>query len=165
PGSTAVEMSTIGPDAVRSVASRLPPGLDMLDAPVLGSIREATDGALRVFLGGPEETCRRWVPVLEALGAVRRFGELGAGAAMKVVANSTLMALMTGLGEALALADALGLEPGAVLDVLSDSAIGVTARGKRSRIETGTFAPNFTVRLARKDAELIVETARRLAVD
>jgi len=51
PGSTVVEMSTIGPDAVRSIAARLPSGVDMLDAPVLGSIREATEGALKVFVG------------------------------------------------------------------------------------------------------------------
>ena len=165
PGSTVVEMSTIGPDAVRSIASRLPSHVDMLDAPVLGSIREATEAALKVFVGGPEETCARWLPVLEAFGSVRRLGDLGAGAAMKVVANATLMVLMTGLGEALALGDALGLEQGAVLDVLSDSAIGVTARGKRSRIETGTFPPNFTVSLARKDAELIVDAAAKAGIE
>lgn len=164
-GSTLVEMSTIGPDAVGSLAVRLPAGVGMLDAPVLGSVREATEGALKVFVGGSEEACRRWLPVLEALGSVRRIGELGSGASMKLVANSTLMALMTALGEALALADALGLDQGAVLDVLSDSAIGVAARGKRSRIETGTYPPNFTVALARKDTELVVDTARRLALD
>lgn len=41
-GTTLVEMSTIGPDAVRSQAARLPAGVDVLDAPVLGSIPQAT---------------------------------------------------------------------------------------------------------------------------
>jgi 3-hydroxyisobutyrate dehydrogenase-like beta-hydroxyacid dehydrogenase len=37
-GATLVEMSTIGPAAVRSLAAALPEGVDVLDAPVLGSV-------------------------------------------------------------------------------------------------------------------------------
>src|SRR5205823_14382990 len=136
-GSTLIEMSTVGPDAVRQLASRLPEDASILDAPVLGSVSAARDGTLTIFVGGPADLCARWLPVLEALGAPRRLGELGAGASMKLVVNSTLMVMMTGLGEALALADALGLDQGSVLDVLSDSPMGVTAKGKRSRLETG----------------------------
>src|SRR5439155_10813187 len=165
PGSTLIEMSTIGPDAVRHVAAELPGNVSMLDAPVLGSVGAATDGSLAIFVGGPADLCARWLPVLEALGAPRRSGDLGAGAAMKLVANSTLMVVMSALGEALALADSLGLDQGSVLDVLSDSPIGVAARGKRSRLETGTYPPNFKVSLARKDASLVVEAADRAALD
>ena len=75
------------------------------------------------------------------------------------------MAVMSALGEAFALADSLGLDQGSVLDVLSDSPIGVAARGKRSRLETGTYPPNFKVSLARKDASLVVEAADRAALD
>ncbi|MDP1807332.1 MAG: NAD(P)-dependent oxidoreductase, partial [Acidimicrobiales bacterium] len=118
-GTTLVEMSTIGPDAVRSVATRLPEGVDMLDAPVLGSIPQATEGTLKIFVGGDAAVFERCRPALEAMGAPRHLGPLGAGAAMKLVANSTLGALMTGLAEALALADGLGLEEADVLDILS----------------------------------------------
>jgi 3-hydroxyisobutyrate dehydrogenase-like beta-hydroxyacid dehydrogenase len=164
-GATLIEMSTIGPDAARAIASRLPESAGMLDAPVLGSTSEAEQGRLKVFVGGPEYLCARWFPVLEAFGAPRRIGELGAGAAMKLVANSTLMVLMSGLGEALALADGLGLDQGAVLDVLSDSPIGVTAKSKRARLETGAYPPNFKLSLASKDAGLVVEQGERSAID
>jgi 3-hydroxyisobutyrate dehydrogenase-like beta-hydroxyacid dehydrogenase len=105
---TVVEMSTVGPEAVRRAAGRLPPGMEIIDAPVLGSIPQATEGALSIFVGGTPEQFERWRAVLEAMGRPRHVGPLGAGAAMKLVANSTLGALMTGLGEALALADGLG---------------------------------------------------------
>ncbi|HEX2118957.1 MAG TPA: NAD(P)-dependent oxidoreductase, partial [Acidimicrobiales bacterium] len=115
PGATLVEMSTIGRDAVRALAARLPQGVDMLDAPVLGSVPAATEGTLKVFVGGDDGVFERCRPVLEAIGTPRHLGPLGAGAAMKLVANSTLGALMCGLAEALALADALDLDQAAVL--------------------------------------------------
>jgi 3-hydroxyisobutyrate dehydrogenase/2-hydroxy-3-oxopropionate reductase len=164
-GATLIEMSTLGPVAVRDVAGRLPGRAGMMDAPVLGSVRQARDGILKIFAGGSPDTCDRWFPVLQAIGMPRRIGDLGAGAAMKVVVNSTLMVLMTGLAEALALADRLGLDEPAVLDVLADSPMGVPARNKRPFIETGHYPPNFKIALAAKDADLVVETARASGLD
>ncbi len=46
-----IDMSTVGPDAVRSVAARLPHGARMVDAPVRGSIPEATAGRLAIYVG------------------------------------------------------------------------------------------------------------------
>jgi 3-hydroxyisobutyrate dehydrogenase-like beta-hydroxyacid dehydrogenase len=164
-GATLVEMSTIGPDAVRSLAARMPEGVDVLDAPVLGSIPQATEGTLKIFVGGDAEAFERRRQVLEAMGTPRHLGPLGAGAAMKLVANSTLGALMTGLAEALALADGLGLEEGDVLDILSESPIGVTAKGKRPLIESGVYTPNFTLGLAAKDLRLVMEAAQAAGVE
>ena len=164
-GTTLIEMSTIGPDAVRSLAAHLPEGVEMLDAPVLGSIPQATQGTLKIFVGGDAEVFERCRPVLEAMGTPRHFGPLGAGAAMKLVANSTLGALMTGLAEALALADGLGLEEADVRDILSESPIGVTAKGKRPLIESGVYTPNFTLGLAAKDLRLVMEAAEAAGVE
>ena len=164
-GTTLIEMSTIGPDAVRALAARLPEGVDMLDAPVLGSIPQATEGTLKIFVGGDEAVFERCRPVLEAMGTPRHLGPLGAGAAMKLVANSTLGALMTGLAEALALADGLGLEEADVLDILSESPIGVTAKGKRPLIESGVYKPNFTLALAAKDLRLVIDAAEAAGVE
>jgi 3-hydroxyisobutyrate dehydrogenase-like beta-hydroxyacid dehydrogenase len=164
-GSTLIEMSTVGPDAVRDVAAGLPDGAGAIDAPVLGSVSQARDGILKVFVGGSEDAFDRWAPVLQAMGTPKWMGELGAGASMKLVVNSSLLVLMTGLAEALALADRLGLETSKVLDVLADSPVGVPARGKRPLIESGHYPPNFTLRLAGKDAGLIVEAAERAGLE
>jgi 3-hydroxyisobutyrate dehydrogenase-like beta-hydroxyacid dehydrogenase len=165
PGASFIEMSTIGPSAVDVARTWIPEEVEMLDAPVLGSVKEATEGTLRIFVGGSKEVFERWVPLLEGMGSPRHIGSQGAGAAMKLVVNSTLMALMTALAEALALGDALGLEQSVVLDVLADSPIGVPARSKRERIETGKYPANFRVALAAKDAGLILEEARRAGLD
>ncbi|HVL07107.1 MAG TPA: NAD(P)-dependent oxidoreductase [Acidimicrobiales bacterium] len=164
-GTTLVEMSTVGPEAVRSLAAGVPEGVDVLDAPVLGSIPQATEGTLKIFVGGDAGVFERRRPMLEAMGTPRHLGPLGAGAAMKLVANSTLGALMTGLAEALALADCLGLDQAAVLDILSESPIGTTAKGKRERIESGVYEPNFTLRLAAKDMRLVTDAAEAAGVE
>ncbi|HEX2063219.1 MAG TPA: NAD(P)-dependent oxidoreductase [Acidimicrobiales bacterium] len=160
-GATLIEMSTVGPDTIIEVGDRLPEGVEIVDAPVLGTVPQATDGSLKIFVGASDELFERWRPVLEAMGTPYHLGPRGAGAAMKLVANSTLGALQATLGEALALADALGLPEDAVLDLLAGSAIGVTVKGKRRFIESGEYPPNFKLRLAAKDIRLVVEAAER----
>jgi len=166
PGTTLIEMSTVGPDVVGDVATRLPEGVHFLDAPVLGSVPQATEGTLKVFVGGDVDVFERRRPVLDAMGTPTHLGALGSGAAMKLVANSTLGAAMCGLAEALALADALGLAETAVLDILADSPLGVTVRGKRALIEGGEYRPaNFTLSLAAKDLGLVASAAAAAGLD
>ncbi|HYR64073.1 MAG TPA: NAD(P)-dependent oxidoreductase [Actinomycetota bacterium] len=164
-GAMLIEMSTVGPDALREVAQRLRPRLRVIDAPVLGSVAQAEDGELKVFVGASPEEFARWVKVLGALGTPFHLGPLGSGASMKLVANSTLGALMTALGEALALADRLGLDQKDVFDVLVGSPIGITARSKRNNVASGRYPPNFKLRLAVKDMDLVHDTASRLGLE
>ena len=163
-GKTLIEMSTVGPEVVRDLARRFPRGVEVLDAPVLGSVPQATAGTLQIFVGGSKELLERWRPVLALLGRPVRFGPLGAGAAMKLVANATLGVLITGLAEALILADVEGLDQAQVLDALAQSPIGATVKSKRSNVESGTYAPNFKLSLAVKDLRLVTEAAQRAGV-
>ena len=164
-GALLIEMSTVGPDAVRELAQRLPDDAGMLDAPVLGSITEASDGSLRIFVGGDEALFRRAQPVLEVLGEPVHVGPLGSGAAAKLVANSTLFAVLCGLGEAIALGESLGLSRDAVFDVLASTPLAAQAERRRPALEGATYPPRFTVSLARKDAELILAAATDAGLD
>jgi 3-hydroxyisobutyrate dehydrogenase-like beta-hydroxyacid dehydrogenase len=164
-GATLIEMSTIGPDLVHELARALPEGVTMLDAPVLGSVPQATNGELKVLTGGDAEVVTRWRELLRTFGTVSHIGALGHGAGVKLVVNSTLGAVMTALGEALALAKGLGLDQSEVLDVLVQSPIGVTAKGKRSNVESGSYQPNFKLGLAAKDMRLVTEAASRAGVE
>lgn len=161
-GATLLEMSTVGPAAVRRVRSDLPDSIEVVDAPVLGSIPQAESGTLSVFVGATEETFAQLRPLLEVFGKPRLMGPLGAGASMKLVVNATLPALMAALGESLALADGLDLSEQDVLDVLADAAIGMTVKSKRTRIESGSYPPNFKLGLALKDAGLVNEAAEEV---
>jgi 3-hydroxyisobutyrate dehydrogenase-like beta-hydroxyacid dehydrogenase len=163
-GQTLIDMSTVGPDAFRSAAARLPTGVAAIDAPVRGSIPEATDGRLHVYVGASDEQFERARPVLEVFGDVRHVGATGSGAAMKLVVNTTLTASIVALGEALALGRTLGLDQGSVLDVLADSPVGPTVRAKRANVEAGRYPPNFKLSLAAKDMRLAVDAADHAGV-
>ncbi|WP_165556102.1 NAD(P)-dependent oxidoreductase [Kribbella pittospori] len=165
PGQLLIDMSTVGPDAVRSVASRLPDGVAMVDAPVRGSVHQATSGQLAIYVGADPSDFRRVEPILTSLGTLHHVGGLGAGAAAKVVVNSTLG---VAFGEALSLGDDFGLDRSVVLDVLSDTPIAGTVEAKRANVESGTYPANFKLSLALKDLNLVTEIAdqngRRLEV-
>jgi len=160
-GQTLIEMSTVGPAVIEEIASKMPRGVTVVDAPVLGSVPAATDGTLLVFAGADEKTLDRVRPILEQFGSVRRIGGVGAGAAVKLVVNLTLGVVMTTIGEALALARAFDLDRSTVLDVLEESPIGATVKSKRERIESGHYPANFTVSLAEKDMRLVNEAAEQ----
>jgi 3-hydroxyisobutyrate dehydrogenase-like beta-hydroxyacid dehydrogenase len=162
---TLIEMSTVGPVAVSRLASVLPPGTGLLDAPVLGSLAEAESGSLRIFVGGPASLVERWAPLLSVLGSPLRAGALGAGAAAKLVANTTLFGALGVLGEALALAEGLGLSRQAAYEVLAATPLAGQAERRRAQIETGEYPTRFSLSLARKDADLIAEAAAAAGVD
>lgn len=156
---TIIEMSTVGPAAVSWLATALPRGVGLLDAPVLGSVAEAESGTLTIFVGGPDVLVAQWTPLLSTLGSPVHVGPLGAGAAAKLVANSTLFGVLGVLGEAVALADGLGLSREAAFEVLSATPLAAQAQRRRSAIETGEYPTRFALSLARKDADLVVGAA------
>jgi 3-hydroxyisobutyrate dehydrogenase-like beta-hydroxyacid dehydrogenase len=162
---TVIEMSTVGPAAVTRLAEALPAGTPLLDAPVLGSLVEAEAGDLRIFVGGPAALVEEWTPLLSVLGSPLHVGPLGAGAAAKLVANSVLFGTLGVLGEALALADGLGLDRDIAFEILSSSPLAAQADRRRTSIESGEYPRRFSLSLARKDADLVVEAASTSGVD
>jgi 3-hydroxyisobutyrate dehydrogenase/2-hydroxy-3-oxopropionate reductase len=165
PGSVLVEMSTVGPSAIRELAGHIPLGAACADAPVLGSISEAEEGSLTIFVGAEDDVVRRIDPVLSVLGRPLHVGALGSGAAAKLVANSTLFALLCALGEAIALGEGLGLTRDKVFEVLATTPLAAQADRRRPAIESADYPPRFKLSLARKDAELVVAEARSAGVD
>jgi 3-hydroxyisobutyrate dehydrogenase len=155
-GTTVIEMSTVGPDAVEQLRSLL--RTDLLDAPVLGSVSEAEGGTLSIFVGGDEAVFNARRELLEVLGTPMYVGPSGAGAAAKLVANTTLIGTIGVLGEALALGEGLGLPRERVFEVLAKTALAEQAARRRGPVERGEYPPRFPLRLARKDADLVGET-------
>jgi 3-hydroxyisobutyrate dehydrogenase-like beta-hydroxyacid dehydrogenase len=162
---TVIDMSTVGPEAVERLREILPDRVGLLDAPVLGSLNEAEKGALKVFIGGPEDLVARWEPVFSVFGSPKRIGALGSGAAAKLVANTTLFGLHGVLGEALALAEGLGLPQDTAFDVLSVTPVGQLAERRRGSVESGTYPLFFPLYLALKDASLALDAATAADVD
>jgi len=165
PSLTVVEMSTVGRAAVAWLASALPAGIGLVDAPVLGSRAEAESGSLTIFAGGPAELVERVMPLLSVLGSAIHVGPLGSGAAAKLVANAAVFGTVAMLGETVALAQALGLPSDMIHHVLAATPLAAQAERRRAAIESGAYPPRFRLALARKDARLISEAAASAGSD
>ena len=165
PGQTLLEMSTVGPAAVHRLAEGLPAGVELLDAPVLGSLSEAESGSLAIFVGGDPAVLERRRSLLELLGSPLHAGPLGCGAAAKLVANSTLLGVLGLLGEALALSEGLGLARDTSFSVLAATPLAAQAERRRPAVEGGDVPVRFPLSLARKDADLIAAAAREADVE
>lgn len=155
PGAVIADMSTIGPDAVRRVRSRLPDGIGHVDAPVSGSVPQAEAGELVILAGAEPDVLARCEDALAALGDVRHAGPPGSGAALKLVVNSALVGGFAVLGESLALADRLGVAPGLALDALGRT----SPQARRLKEHNGGDSPRFTLALAAKDLGLALDDA------
>ncbi|NBE97777.1 3-hydroxyisobutyrate dehydrogenase [Nonomuraea sp. KC401] len=146
-GTTVVEMSTIGPEAVRGLRALLPAGVGLVDAPVLGSVGPAASGTLTVLAGGDVSGCRE---VLSVFGAVKELGPLGAGAAMKIAVMSALVPAQVLLAETFAYGEAHGVDRDALVGVLADTPLGVPAE----RLRTPSEQTRYSLAHAAKDLEL-----------
>ena len=70
PGLVHIDMSTISPAVTRSIAERYDTaGIEMLDAPVSGGEKGATNGTLSIMAGGKRDVFERCRPLFEVLGS------------------------------------------------------------------------------------------------
>ena len=117
--------STVGVEGAAGLGTRLGrQSLHLLDLPVSGGPARAGAGDLLVFVGGGPAAVERARPVVERLAStVAVVGpNAGDGQAMKTVNQLLCGVHIAAAAEALTLARALGLEPGAALEALSAGA-------------------------------------------
>jgi len=162
-GQVFVEMSTAGPDVSAEIVPRLDKaGAQYVEAPVIGSVPAVEAGSLVVLAAGSEAAIERARPVLEALGEVRRVGDLGSAAALKLVANS-MLAGVTALGAELQSAGAAaGLDAEDVFWAISRIAPVLNMR-KVGLVEHRYEPVMFALHDAVKDLGLALEVYRQNA--
>ena len=162
-GCVAVDMSTIGPNAAREIATEAGRrGADFLDAPVSGSTALAEQGTLTTIVGGPAAAFERVRPVLAALTARQlHLGPSGAGAAMKLAVNIMIAATNQAVAEALALAGQAGISADSAYDTLTASAVASPFLGykREAYLAAGGAPVSFTTALMAKDLELALGIA------
>jgi 3-hydroxyisobutyrate dehydrogenase/2-hydroxy-3-oxopropionate reductase len=158
-GTVGVDMSTVLPDTIRSVAAGVQAkGAGILDAPVSGSVASTLAGELTIMAGGEAADLERARPVLERLARrIFHLGALGTGAAMKLAVNTVIFGLNGALSEGLVLAERNGIDRALAYDVLSASAAGAPFVGyKRAAFVDPDDTPvAFSLALADKDLRLI----------
>jgi 3-hydroxyisobutyrate dehydrogenase len=143
-------------------------GVAFVDAPVSGTKQPAEQGALVVLASGPPAARERCAPVFDAVGAktVELGDEPGAATRMKLVLNAWLVALVEGLAESIQLAEGLGVDPAAFLEIIDGGPLGPPyAKLKGTMMIERSYEPSFALRWALKDASLVEEAARDAGLD
>lgn len=168
PGSTWLQMSTVGIDATGRLAKLAEDrGTPFVDAPVLGTKQPAEKGELTVLASGPTDARDAAGPIFDVVGSrTVELGDAGEGTRLKVVVNSWLVTLVEGLAETIAFAQAIGTDPEKFLETIDGSAIGPAyAQLKGKMMIAREFPPAFSLELARKDAGLVLEAAEKHGFD
>ena len=125
PWAAVILMATCPPAAVAALAKRvIAAGFGFVDAPVSGGVVGATAASLTIMAAGAPETVDRAMPVLSTLGSkvVIVGSEPGQGATAKAVNQLLCGVHIAVCGEALSLAEKLGLDMDQMLDIVSGSA-------------------------------------------
>ncbi|MFF9458297.1 NAD(P)-dependent oxidoreductase [Streptomyces flaveolus] len=170
-GAAWVQSTTAGLDAVEYLAAfAREHGLVFFDAPVLGTRQPAEAGQLLVLAAGPADARDTVAPVFDAVGSrtvwTGEDGAAGSATRLKLVANSWVLAVTNAVGEVLALAQALGVDPDGFFDAIAGGSLDMGyLRAKAGLIRDGALTPpQFAVTTAAKDARLIVEAGERNGV-
>ena len=134
----------------------------MVDAPVSGGVKKATDGTLAIMVGGEAEPVTRVRPILEAMGMVFATGPSGSGHAMKALNNFLSAANLAIAAEAVIAGQRFGLDPATMISILNASTGRNTGTDSKfpNNILPRTFNSGFALGLMAKDLRLALEVAR-----
>jgi 3-hydroxyisobutyrate dehydrogenase len=167
-GAIWLQMSTIGIEGTeRCAALAEKHALVLVDAPVVGTKQPAEQGKLTVLASGPDHARERCEPIFDATAQKAIWlGEAGTGTRMKLVINSWLLSLVEGLGETIAFAEGIDIDPAQFLETISGGPIdNPYAQMKGRMMIERSFEPAFKLELAAKDAGLVLEAAQRHDLD
>jgi 3-hydroxyisobutyrate dehydrogenase len=167
PGTVVVDLSTVSSSTAQQASTLLKAKqVDFLDAPVSGGVEGANKGTLAMMVGGDERTLERVRPILAAMTArIEHMGATGAGQACKAVNQVMCAGINQAVTEALAFAEAQGLNLDKVIDVVSGGAAGNWFLQHRGKTMTrSTFDPGFKLALHHKDLLICRQMARQAGV-
>jgi L-threonate 2-dehydrogenase len=161
--------STVDPAYVAALRPRLSGfGIALLDAPVSGGPAKAAAGTMTMMVSGDAAALARVRPLLDRIaGHVFPLGlRAGDASAFKIVNNMLAAANLAAGAEAMALANAAGLDLERVRDVVNSSSGASWIFADRiGRALGADFTPRAAVRLLDKDVGIAAALAERLDVD
>ena len=136
-------------------------GASYLEAPVLGSVVPASQGALTVLAGGARAAYERVEPLLKDIGKhLFYLGAVGRATRMKLINNLTLASFMATLAEAVAMAEDSGIAKEEVLEILAaGGGNSLVLNAKRGKLLAEDFSPHFTNALIYKDLHCLQDLA------
>ncbi|MDA5194497.1 NAD(P)-dependent oxidoreductase [Govanella unica] len=164
PGAIFIDHTTASASVARELhEAALGLGLQFLDAPVSGGQAGAEGGKLTIMVGGNPEPFARAEPVMACYARFTRLlGPSGSGQLAKMVNQICIAGIVEGLAEGLHFAQKAGLDPLAVVEVISKGAAqSWQMENRAATMVTGKFDFGFAVDWMRKDLGITLDEARR----
>ena len=168
-GRTIIQMGTISPAQSIGLKKKAEQaGGTYLEAPVLGSIREAEKGELTVMVGAEPAQFEAWLPLLCCLSREPiHVGPVGKAAALKLALNQLIAALTVGFSFSLGIIQRREIDTELFMRILRESPLYAPQFDKKlSGMLRRDFAKaNFPTKHFFKDIGLMLEEGRSLGLE
>ena len=167
PGAVLVDMGTCDPTGTRSTAEALQKlGLLMVDAPVMGGVVFAKDATLDIMAGGDAALVEQVTPLLREMGrSIVRCGAIGAGHAMKALANYVNACALINAIEALTIGKKFGLDAQMMAEALVPMCAGRNHPIEKKvipQILSHKYATGMALSFIAKDVKIAVDMAHAI---
>ncbi|HEY4611924.1 MAG TPA: NAD(P)-dependent oxidoreductase [Bacteroidota bacterium] len=162
-GKVHIDLSTVAPAATRELEEKYRADSKyFLHSPVLGSVPQATDGTLLLFVGGDELAYKQTEEIFKILGKqIWRFDRVEQASHTKLLCNLFIAGMVTTLAQALVFARKADVNPRTLLEVLSQSALhSPMYQAKGASIIDRNFNPRFFLEHMLKDINLMLDAAK-----
>ena len=156
--------STCDPDRIAALSETVSAhGLTLVETPVSGSSAQVRKGDGVGLLGGNKDAIDGVADIVDALYPKWFYmGPVGNGGRAKLAINHMLGLNRLVLAEGLVFAQALGLDPAALLEVARQSAAYSQVMDiKGPKMVSGDYAPQGFIHQSLKDFKLIIEQAAK----
>ncbi|GLT75590.1 hypothetical protein SLA2020_473010 [Shorea laevis] len=166
PGKGYVDVSTVDGSTSKLINGHIKAtGALFLEAPVSGSKKPAEDGQLIFLTAGDKSLYDTVSPFLDIMGKSRFYlGEVGNGAAMKLVVNMIMGSMMASFSEGLLLSEKVGLNPNVLVEVVSQGAISAPMYSLKGPSMVKSLYPTaFPLKHQQKDLRLALGLAESVS--
>ncbi|PIN20668.1 putative dehydrogenase [Handroanthus impetiginosus] len=166
PGKGYVDVSTVDGATSKLISTKVKStGALFLEAPVSGSKKPAEDGQLIFLTAGDKSLYETAAPLLDIMGKSRFYlGDVGNGAAMKLVVNMIMGSMMASFSEGLLLSEKVGLDPSVLVEVISQGAISAPMYSMKGPSMVQSLYPTaFPLKHQQKDLRLALGLAESVS--
>ncbi|XP_019194280.1 PREDICTED: glyoxylate/succinic semialdehyde reductase 2, chloroplastic [Ipomoea nil] len=166
PGKGYVDVSTVDGSTSKLINKHVKAtGALFLEAPVSGSKKPAEDGQLIFLTAGDRPLYDMVGSELDVMGKSRFYlGEVGNGAAMKLVVNMIMGSMMASFSEGLILSEKVGLDPSVLVEVISQGAISAPMYSVKGPSMVKSLYPTaFPLKHQQKDLRLALGLAESVS--
>lgn len=168
-GRSVIQMGTITPLESQEIRDTVvAAGGEYIEAPVLGSIPEATIGDLIVMVGGEREQYERHLKLLQNFGKSPVYiGNVGTASTLTLALNQLIASLTTSFALSLAFVQLQGIDVDLFMGILRDSKLyAPTFDQNLQRMLDGNYTnANLTIKQLIKEVDLFISEAKSVGLN